>query len=124
MEICIFPLSFQEFLYFHGFEIKERKSTLGGKRKPLENVVYFELLRRGYDMTIGKVDQAEVDFIATKPDQKPYIQVTESMISPEVRRRELAPLEKIADNYEKLILSLDVGAETSYEGIRGMNFVE
>lgn len=120
----MFPLSFQEFLYFHGFEIRESKSALGGKRKPLENVVYFELLRRGYDMTIGKVDQAEVDFIATKPDQKPYIQVTESMISPEVRRRELAPLEKIADNYEKLILSLDVGAETSYEGIRGMNFVE
>ena len=74
-------------------------------------------------MAIGKVDQTEVDFIATKPDQKLYVQVTESMASPEVRRRELAPLEKIPDNYEKLVLSMDAGAGTSYEGIRGMNLV-
>lgn len=89
----------------------------------LENVVYLELLRRGYDVVIGKVDQTEVDFIATKPDQKLYVQVTESMASPEVRRRELAPLEKIPDSYEKLVLSMDAGAGTSYEGIRGMNLV-
>lgn len=89
----------------------------------LENVVYLELLRRGYDVAIGKVDQTEVDFIAAKPDQKLYVQVTESMASPEVRRRELAPLEKIPDNYEKLVLSMDAGAGTCYEGIRGMNLV-
>lgn len=52
----------------------------------IENVVYLELLRRGYDVAIGKVDNVEVDFIATKTDEKLYIQVTESMVSEDVRR--------------------------------------
>ena len=86
----------------------------------LENVVYFELLRRGYDVAIGKVDQAEVDFIAAKADDKIYIQVTESMLGEEVRRRELAPLQKINDNYEKIVLSREPGMDTSYEGIKSI----
>ena len=90
----------------------------------LENVVYFELLRRGYDVAIGKVDQAEVDFIATKADDKIYIQVTESMLGEEVRRRELAPLQKINDNYEKIVLSREPGMDTSYEGIKSINLVD
>lgn len=61
----------------------------------LENIIYFELLRRGYDVAIGKIDNQEVDFIATKADEKKYIQVTESMNAPETRERELAPLRKI-----------------------------
>lgn len=61
----------------------------------IENVVYFELLRRDYDVSIGKVDNSEVDFIATKVDDKLYVQVTESMTSEDVRKRELAPLQKI-----------------------------
>lgn len=89
----------------------------------LENVVYFELIRRGYDVAIGKVDNAEVDFIASKFDEKLYIQVTESMISDDVRRRELAPLQKINDNYEKIVLSLDTGLESSYEGIKSINLI-
>ena len=90
----------------------------------LENVVYFELLRRGYDVAIGKVDQAEVDFIATKADDKIYIQVTESMLGEEVRLRELAPLQKINDNYEKIVLSREPGMDTSYEGIKSINLVD
>lgn len=90
----------------------------------LENVVYFELLRRGYDVAIGKVDQAEVDFIAVKADDKIYIQVTESMLGEEVRRRELAPLQKINDNYEKIVLSREPGMDTSYEGIKSINLVD
>lgn len=90
----------------------------------LENVVYFELLRRGYDVAIGKVDQAEVDFIAAKADDKIYIQVTESMLGEEVRRRELAPLQKINDNYEKIVLSREPGMDTSYEGIKSINLVD
>lgn len=90
----------------------------------LENVVYFELLRRGYDVAIGKVDQAEVDFIAMKADDKIYIQVTESMLGEEVRRRELAPLQKINDNYEKIVLSREPGMDTSYEGIKSINLVD
>ena len=90
----------------------------------LENVVYFELLRRGYDVAIGKVDQAEVDFIATKVDDKVYIQVTESMLGEEVRRRELAPLQKINDNYEKIVLSREPGMDTSYDGIKSINLID
>lgn len=90
----------------------------------LENVVYFELLRRGYDAAIGKVDNSEVDFIATKADEKFYVQVTESMISEEVRARELTPLMRINDNYEKMVLSMEPGLESSYEGIKSRSLME
>ena len=90
----------------------------------IENVVYFELLRRGYDVSIGKIDNAEVDFIATTADDKIYIQVTESMQSDDVRKRELAPLQKIRDNYEKIILSLDPGMDSSYDGIKSVDLIE
>lgn len=90
----------------------------------LENIVYFELMRRGYDVAIGKIDNAEVDFIATKADDKLYVQVTESMTSESVRNRELAPLMKIRDNYEKIVLSLDTGLENSFEGIKSLNVLD
>ena len=90
----------------------------------LENVVFFELLRRGYDVSIGKIDNLEVDFIATKADDKLYVQVTESMTSDEVRRRELAPLQKISDNYEKIVLSMNTGMDASYEGIKSINLMD
>ena len=90
----------------------------------LENVVYFELPRRGYDVAIGKVDNSEVDFIATKADEKFYVQITESMISEEVRARELTPLMRINDNYEKMVLSMEPGLESSYEGIKSRSLME
>ena len=90
----------------------------------IENVVYFELLRRGYDVSIGKVDNSEVDFIATKADDKIYIQVTESMTSEDVRKRELFPLQKINDNYEKIVLSLNPGMDSSYDGIKSKNLID
>lgn len=90
----------------------------------IENVVYLELLRRGYDVSIGKVDNLEVDFIGTKADDKLYIQVTESMTSEDVRGRELAPLRKISDNYEKIILSLNTGLDSSYDGIKSINVID
>ena len=90
----------------------------------LENVVFFELLRRGYDVSIGKVDNLEVDFIAVKPDTKLYVQVTESMTSEDVRQRELKPLQKIPDNYEKIVLSMNTGMENSYEGIKSVNLID
>ena len=65
----------------------------------LENIVYFELLRRGYDVAIGKIDNKEIDFVATSTDNKLYVQVTESILGEEVRQRELDPLQKIRDNY-------------------------
>ena len=90
----------------------------------LENVVYFELLRRGYDVAVGKVGDAEVDMIATSAEEKLYIQVTASMQSEVVRKRELAPLQKIRDNYTKLILSLEPGLDASYDGIRSENLID
>ena len=90
----------------------------------LENIVYFELLRRGYDVAIGKIDNAEIDFVATNADEKVYIQVTESMLSDDVRKRELAPLQKVRDNYEKTILSLEPGLERSFDGIKSVNLID
>lgn len=90
----------------------------------LENVVYLELLRRGYDVAIGKVDNIEVDFVAINAMERIYIQVTESMLSEDVRARELQPLKKIRDNYEKMVLSLDEGISDSYEGIKSKNIIE
>ena len=90
----------------------------------LENIIYFELLRRGYDVAIGKIDSKEVDFIATKTDEKKYIQVTESMAAPETRERELAPLEKIADNYEKIVIAMDPGLIQDQAGIKIMSAID
>lgn len=90
----------------------------------IENIVYFELIRRGYDVSIGKVGNFEVDFIATKADNKLYVQVTESMTSEDVRSRELAPLKKISDNYEKIVLSLNTGIDSFYDGIKSINLID
>jgi len=90
----------------------------------IENIVYFELMCRGYDVAIGKVDKYEVDFIATKADEKLYIQVTESMITEEVRNRELRPLKIIKDNYEKIVLSLDKDFSSSHDGIKSINLID
>lgn len=90
----------------------------------LENVVFLELLRRDYRVYIGKVGELEVDFIAEKPNEKIYIQVTESMLSPETRERELRPLRLIQDNYEKTVLSLDRSFLTSYDGIKSLNLID
>lgn len=65
-----------------------------------------------------------MDFIATTADEKKYIQVTESMRNEDVRKRELAPLQKIRDNYEKIVLSFEPGLDDSYEGIKSENLIE
>ncbi len=90
----------------------------------LENIVFFELLRRGYDVAVGKIGDQEIDFIATSAQERLYVQVTETMESEEVRRRELAPLQRIRDNYEKIILSPNPGLESSYEGIKSISLID
>lgn len=84
----------------------------------LENIVFFELVRRGYDVAIGKIDNLEVDFIATKTDEKKYIQVTETMNAPETRERELAPLRKIRDSYEKIVIALECDLTQTQDGVK------
>ena len=84
----------------------------------LENIIFYELMRRGYDVAIGKIDNQEVDFIATKTDEKKYIQVTETMNAPETRERELAPLRKIRDSYEKIVIALECDLTQTQDGIK------
>lgn len=90
----------------------------------IENIVYLELIQRDYRVFIGKVGETEVDFVAEKPNNKLYIQVTESMQPPETRDRELRPLQMIPDNYEKIILSMDRNYINSYDGIKSLNLID
>lgn len=84
----------------------------------LENMVYFELLRRGYKVTIGKVGNTEVDFVAEKQGAYEYFQVTADMTAKETFDREIRPLENIRDNYEKTILTMDRLTPGNYNGIQ------
>lgn len=90
----------------------------------LENVVYLELLRRGYRVSIGKTGEKEVDFIAETPSDRIYIQVTESMLGESTRQRELAPLYAINDFYQRLVLSMDREFVDSYDGIKVLNIID
>ncbi len=90
----------------------------------LENIVYFELLRRGYDVAVGKIKDKEVDFIVTNLNDKKYIQVTETMNSPETRERELAPLRMIRDNYEKYVITMEKSFEQNQDGIKIINLLD
>ena len=90
----------------------------------IENIVFLELIRRDYRVYIGKVGEKEVDFVAEKPNDKLYIQVTESMQSSETRERELRPLRMIRDNYEKIVLSIDRNYINSYDGIKSLNLID
>lgn len=131
-EIKRFDIKGREFLRtlgkFYIVDVGLRNYLLGLRNRDtghaIENVVYFELLRRGYDVSVGKIDSSEVDFIATTAEEKLYVQVTESMQSEDVRKRELAPLQKIRDNYPKIVLSPDPGPESSFDGIKSLHLTD
>jgi len=103
--------------YLLGFRDRDRGHSL-------ENIVYFELLRRGFDVAIGKIDNLEVDFIATSANEKMYIQVTESMKNELVRERELKSLQKIHNNYKKMVITLDKALDDEYDGIQSIDVIE
>lgn len=90
----------------------------------LENIVFLELIRRHYRVFIGKIGDTEIDFLAEKPNEKIYIQVTESLVSPKTRGRELLPLLSINDNYEKIILTFDRDFIISENGIKIINVID
>ena len=87
----------------------------------LENLVYLELLRRGYDIWVGKVDEYEVDFVAQNSRGTTYFQVALSVRNEQTLERELRPLMEIRDHYPKFILTLDDDPEAQYDGIRRVN---
>lgn len=99
---------------------------LGDRGHILENVVYLELLRRGYDVYVGRVDEYEVDFVALNSDGRIYVQVCETLRDSEnkILKRELNSLEKISDNYAKIILTLDKMPISNENGIIVQNVLE
>ena len=90
----------------------------------LENIVYLELLRRGYRVYVGKVDDLEVDFVAENRDGLKYYQVALTVRDQKVLERELKSLQKTGDHYPKILLTLDMDLESDYDGITKMNVVE
>ena len=90
----------------------------------LENVVYIELLRRGYDVHIGKIGNAEIDFVAEKQENKLYIQITERIEREETEQREYGRLLGIPDNYPKYVLRTDEFAGGNYKGIKTMHVAD
>ncbi len=90
----------------------------------LENVVYFELLRRGYRVMMGKQGNTEVDFVVEKQGVYTYVQVTADMTAEETFEREMRPLRAIRDNYEKMILTMDYNTLGNYDGIRVIHVLD
>ena len=90
----------------------------------LENIVYLELLRRGYRVNIGKSNDYEVDFVTENPNEIKYYQVTRSLVNDDVKTRELRSLENIEDNYEKIILTMDKSINNDYNGIKIINIID
>lgn len=90
----------------------------------LENIIYFELLRRGYSVNIGKIGASEIDFVARKNDNVSYYQVTASMTEESTFEREMSPLKGITDNYPKTVITLDRFTLGNYEGIEVVNAVD
>ena len=90
----------------------------------LENVIYLELLRRGYEVYVGKMKNAEVDFVARKDDIVEYYQTTASLTEQTTFDREISPLRKIDDNYQKVIITLDRFTLGNYDGIKVVNAVD
>ncbi len=88
----------------------------------LENIVFMELLRRGFDVTVGKVGEKEVDFVAEKAEQKLYVQVSYIMSDEATFNREISPLLDIKDNYPKYIISMDP-INRSTQGIKHMHIL-
>jgi len=90
----------------------------------LENVIYLELIRRGYKVYVGKVESEEVDFVAMNSKETIYYQVSASVRDEGALARELRPLKKITDNYPKYILTLDEDPDADYDGIRRINAID
>ena len=90
----------------------------------IENIVYLELLRRRYNVNIGRNGRTEIDFIAKRNDVYTYIQVTASLVDENTFNREIRPLQQIEDNYEKIILTLDRYTLGNYEGIKVINIID
>ena len=113
---------------FYLADVSLRYSVLGytvdSVASSLENIVYLELKRRGYNVYIGKTKDKEIDFVATKQNEKIYVQVTQEIKSEKIQKREYEQLLEIRDNYPKYVVMADDFAGGNYEGIKTMNIVD
>lgn len=113
---------------FYLADVSLRYSVLGytvdSVASSLENIVYLELKRRGYDVYIGKIKDKEIDFVATKQNEKIYVQVTQEIKSEKTQKREYEQLLEIRDNYPKYVVMANDFAGGNYEGIKTMNIVD
>lgn len=109
IETKMYPLSFKEYLIFNNYS---------------KEIVYLELLRRGYRVNIGKSNDYEVDFVAENPNEIKYYQVARTLVNDDVKTRELRSLENIEDNYEKIILTMDKSINNDYNGIKIINIID
>ena len=107
----------------HGIREAIMENNQKNINQVLENIVYFEMLRRGYNIKIGKVDNLEVDFVCKKNDETIYIQVSYLLASEDTKEREFSVLENIKDNYPKYVLSMDE-FDMSRNGIKHVNLIE
>ena len=119
-------LKLQEKYYI--VDIGLRFMLIGGKNLDvghiLENIVYLELLRRGYDIYVGQLDDKEVDFVAMSQNNIVYFQIAASVRDETTLKRELAPLLAIKDSYPKYILTLDEDPDADYNGIKRINVLQ
>ena len=113
---------------FYLADVSLRYSVLGytvdSVASSLENIVYLELKRRGYNVYIGKTKDKEIDFVATKQNEKIYVQVTQKIKSEKTQKREYEQLLEIRDNYPKYVVMANDFAGGNYEGIKTMNIVD
>ena len=112
---------------YYAVDMGLRKLLLGQKNTDighiLENIVYFELVRRGFEVCIGKVDDLKIDFIAEKDSDKEYYQVSASVLDPNTFEREIEPLRRVHDNYPKYIVTMDE-ITSNNEGIKQINVID
>lgn len=111
------------YLVDHGFNQAIIGKDMENTGQILENIVYIELLRRGYEVKVGDINGKEVDFVCNKADRKIYIQVTYLLSGKETVKREFGSLRAIGDDYEKYVLSMD-NLDFSNTGIKHMNIIE
>ena len=113
---------------YYTVDIGFRNNILGASRNEtnhaLENLVYLELLQRGYDVFIGKVGEYEIDFVALKGDILAYFQVAETVRGEGVLERELRSLRMTGDDYEKTLITMDLDIGVDHNGIRQVNIVD
>ena len=113
---------------FYSIDLGLRNSIIGASGydygSSLENIIYLELLRRGYKVTTGKYNEWEVDFVAGKEGKREYIQVSASIVDEKTLEREIRPLRAINDNYSKTILTMDKLPYPDFDGVKVVNIID